>query len=98
MRRIQDYLLCDEINESIVSEVNKQETNHAIEIREDSAFHYGASKKETHNRNLPSQMRLRRDSVADGSNPLSKRTESFTSLYQPLTQNSRQSDSTYKSL
>ena len=45
MRRIQDYLLCDEINESIVSEVNKQETNHAIEIREDSAFHYGASKK-----------------------------------------------------
>lgn len=43
-------------------------------------------------------MRLRRDSVADGTNPLSKRTESFTSLYQPLTQNSRQTDSTYKPL
>lgn len=44
MRRIQDYLVVDEINDSVVARKNREEMTEAITVRESSAFHYGISK------------------------------------------------------
>ena len=46
MRRIQDYLMVNEVNYSIVTETASEQTDYALVIREGSAFHYGTSKKE----------------------------------------------------
>ena len=46
MRRIQDYLLVEEINKSMIAHANREETDDAILIR-DAAFHYGTSKSDT---------------------------------------------------
>ena len=46
MRRIQDFLLVDEVNHSMICEVPEQSTDEAILIRDSSAFHYGVSKAE----------------------------------------------------
>ena len=87
MRRIQDYLLVEEINKSMIAHANREETDDAILIR-DAAFHYGTSKSDTKQpkKKVRSQQKAtapssRRDSFADFSNPLSKRSPSFTSLY-----------------
>ena len=44
MRRIQDYLLVEEVNQSIVNMELTKLTDDAIFIRDGSAFHYGTSK------------------------------------------------------
>ena len=46
MSRIQDFLLIQEINKSVVAKVDRRETNDAIHIRDCSGFHYGTSKQE----------------------------------------------------
>ena len=43
MRRIQDYLLVEEVNRSMVVQVPSESTTDAIYIRDGSAFHYGTS-------------------------------------------------------
>ena len=43
MRRIQDYLLVEEVNRSMVVQVPSESTTDAIFIRDGSAFHYGTS-------------------------------------------------------
>lgn len=47
MLRIQEYLLVQEINHSVVDEVPKNETEFAFRITEGSAFHYGTTKSKT---------------------------------------------------
>ena len=44
MRRIQAFLLVDEINPSIISRVNREETPYSIEIKKGSNFHWGVKK------------------------------------------------------
>ena len=100
MRRIQDFLLVEEVNHSMVCEVPAQSTDEAILIREGSAFHYGVSKAEgvASEERREAAMRGRRSSVADGASPFSKRTASFTSLYQPVAIAQQEADETYKPL
>ena len=43
MKRIQDYLLVEEVNKSMVVRVPDESTTDAIFIRDGSAFHYGTS-------------------------------------------------------
>lgn len=47
MLRIQNYLLVEEINHSVVDEIPRNETEYAIRVCEGSAFHYGTSKSKT---------------------------------------------------
>lgn len=56
MRRIQDYLLVDEINQTTVAQLQREETNEAVLIRDGSAFHYGVSKRDEDSKIEPSHM------------------------------------------
>jgi len=62
MRRIQDYLVVDEINHSVVATINREVSTNAIMVRDSSAFHYGVSKRDEDSIIAPSPMQ-RRDSI-----------------------------------
>ena len=96
MRRIQDYLLVEEVNRSMVAHVPEESTADAICIREGSAFHYGTSNAGTvrEMERSSSQSTMRRSGSVVGV----QRTASFTALYQPEANQARMTDSTHKSL
>lgn len=46
MKRIQQFMLVDEVNTTIVRSLNREETPNSIEIRQGSNFHWGVKKEE----------------------------------------------------
>jgi len=41
MRRIQAFLICDEINETLINDTKTNDDSVAIEIKDSTAFHWG---------------------------------------------------------
>jgi uncharacterized membrane protein len=49
MKRIQAFLLVDEVNTTLIRHVDREETPNAIEIRPLSNFHWGVKKQDSSN-------------------------------------------------
>jgi ABC-type multidrug transport system fused ATPase/permease subunit len=47
MKRIQSFLLVDEVNTTLIRQVDREETPHSIEIRPLSNFHWGIKPEES---------------------------------------------------
>jgi len=98
MRRIQDYLLIEEINYSIVTEA-RVDPQDSILIRDGSAFHYGASNADIASRSRElDELGSRRGPQTSQEQTMIQRSASFTSLYMPVSLNERKTDSTQKAL